>query len=147
MSCSPLARSALLERVRRAVVAKRLTPDQVAQRTGLHRRTIQRFLDGRTFSLETLESIEVALRIRVAGEQPMPEDSGAPNRTNLHQADAAEPKPVPVVGWDQAAQVLGMHRNTLHRRRQQHGDDTATPWWRSRESVAEWFEQLLRGGE
>lgn len=156
MPCAPLARSTLLARVQAAVDRKGLTVEQLAMRTGLHRKTIRRFLAGETFSLDTLERVEEALHIRVAGDEQSPVDSRAPIRAKVghgdppvtedsrgpNRAKVGHRRVGPVIGWDQAAQQLGISRRTLQRYRRELGD-REVPWWRSPDALAAWFDRLV----
>lgn len=59
---TPLRESIRL-RLRRIVVERGLTYDGLARRTGLHARTIERFLEGETFAVETADTLAAALRV------------------------------------------------------------------------------------
>jgi hypothetical protein len=128
------------------VKRKQLTYKQIAQRTALCPRTIQRFLEGKTFSVDTLERIEVALRIRAASEGDAGSDSSLPIPANVGLPERDARKDGPVYGWDQAAQVLGISVRTLHRRRLEAGDETSVAWWKSGDAAADWFEALVSFG-
>ena len=58
-------RTVIARRLRREVIDRKLTYGQVAQRCGLHPRTVERFLEGDTFSPETADAIAVGLRIEL----------------------------------------------------------------------------------
>lgn len=125
-------------RIRAAMERRGLTCKDVATLTGLHERTVQRFVDGRTFSLETLERIEATLRIVVSAGGTTT-DSNVPERSKSLQVQDRGP----VVGWEQAAHALGIGRVTLFRRRREHKNKTETPWWRSVDSLQRWYQRMI----
>lgn len=61
---TPAAR-AIVARLKRAVVDRRLSYADVARRAGLHPRTVERCLEGETYSAETATAIAAALRIEL----------------------------------------------------------------------------------
>lgn len=50
----------------------------------------------------------------------------------------------PITSWREAAEVLGVHPNTLARRRQERGD-TSKPWFASGDDLRRWWGALLSG--
>jgi len=131
-------RATIRTRIQRAIARKRLTYVQVAQRAGLHPRTVQRLVEGETLNWETVEAIEGALRVELV--DVVEHDSHVGNRVNPLGA----PKPRPVMGWRQAAQVLGMSVWTLWSRRKAKGDDSEA-WWRSEDACRDWYERMMEG--
>lgn len=70
-------RAELLARLRELVEARKLTPHQVARRSGLHVKTIRRLLRGETMLLETIEQVEQSLRadlLRRGADAPDPSE-------------------------------------------------------------------------
>ncbi len=130
-------RAELRARLVEALQRKRLDVDQVARRAGLHPRTIARLLRGETQSLATLEQVADALRIDLLGDGDCactPTDADRRGKTPEVQ------------GWRQAAQVLGIHRDTLAARRDEAGCRLTWPWWRDADACRKWFESLVGGG-
>lgn len=132
-------RQAVAAAVRRRMRARGLTVDEVAQRAGVHPRTVERLVEERTLSEETVDKVALALGIdleivAVATDRTISHQN-APERTTMDRRGPA------VAGWEQAAQVLGVHRNTLRRWRRRAGDHTA-PAWESREAVFAWARGL-----
>lgn len=125
-------RDELLSRLRALVEARGLDVGQVARRAGVHPKTIRRLLAGEPVSWETIEAVERGLRVDLA---------------RAVDADPADfrrfPHPCPVVGWGQAAQVLGVHRDTLYLHRRRVADRTRRPWWPNPEAVVTWYQALL----
>jgi transcriptional regulator with XRE-family HTH domain len=58
-------RTVISRKLKGEVVRRGLDYDQVAARCGLHPRTVERFLEGETFSPETADAIAVGLRIEL----------------------------------------------------------------------------------
>lgn len=127
-------REALLTRLREALERRRWDYRRVAERTGLHPRTVRRLLEGRSFSLSTAERVSRALG--VDSNAPAAVHDGAA-RGNAGQDGAGLS---PVVGWEQAARSLGVSRWTLRRWR---GHVTVRPWWASPVALREWFEGVV----
>lgn len=132
-------REELRARLIRAIQRKKLGVEQVALRTGLHERTIQRLMSGETLRLVTLEEVAEALRINLLDDsecRPVPTDADGCGKT---------PKSIAVVGWRQAALVLGIHRDTLAARREEAGCSRVWPWWKDEEACRAWFDRLMEG--
>jgi transcriptional regulator with XRE-family HTH domain len=66
VSAPASAKEAIRLAVRRKVVERGLSYRDLAQRTGLHARTVERFLEGETFELATLDTLLQHLRIDAA---------------------------------------------------------------------------------
>lgn len=124
-------------RIVAAMKRRSLTCKDVARMAGCHERTVQRFVEGETFGLETLAKVEAALRL--VSDVGTPTDSDVGKRRNVTEP----PRQGAVVGWRQAAIALGMHRDTLYEHRRRHRDATVIPWWRSEAAVVAWFEKLI----
>jgi hypothetical protein len=127
------------QRVLAAMERRRLTPAEVARMARLHPRTVQRFLDGTTFSLKTLADIEAALCIGGSGK-PV-EDSESAKFSNVQQVTRRRP----VIGWFRAAAALGVSWDTLRRRRKRAGEEGRKPWWKDVEALKRWYEAMLNG--
>jgi transcriptional regulator with XRE-family HTH domain len=131
-------------RIVAAMQRRRLSCKDVARMAGVHERTVQRFVEGETFGLETLAKVEQALRLGAVGGDATTTDS-APA---IPRSAPQPPRQRPVMGWYRAADVLGVSWDTLRRRRVECGDTTRVPWWRSEESLRSWFEAMIaKGGE
>lgn len=59
-------RSLIQRRLRQVVVDRGLDYAQVAQRCGLHPRTVERFLEGETFSVDTADVLCAGLRVELS---------------------------------------------------------------------------------
>lgn len=132
-------REELRRRLVRALQRRKLDPEQVALRTGLNERTIQRLLSGETLRLGTLEQVEEALRINLLDDsesRPVPTPADACRKM---------PRSTAVQGWRQAARVLGIHRDTLAARREEAGCTRVWPWWPDEAAVKAWFDGLMEG--
>jgi transcriptional regulator with XRE-family HTH domain len=130
------------------------TPADLAQRTGLHEKTVRRFLTGKTFHWPTVQALAKALRVDL-DQVPLPPTrrSVRASPSGLERTRAANFGPVPsdpelgrveapVQGWKTAAHVLGIsdrHLRRLRRRARTH----RPPWWPSRTSLLQWFERLV----
>lgn len=131
MSLSSLVeqrRERMLAEIRTAIGEGRGSIQGVAQRTGLHQRTVRRLLQGETRSDDALERVARALRVEVP---EVAEDS-----TMRHGAAGDRP----VSGWKSASRELGVSTDTLRRRRS--GRCHRYPWWPSREALFAWFDAL-----
>lgn len=123
-------------RVVEAMARRHLTESDVARLAGVVPRTVERFVRGHTFGLDTLAKLERALGLaRKANNdryRPVPAKSG-------HE---------PIVGWEQAAQVLRISVRSLRRHRREHGDTTSRPWWDDVGTLKQWYATMIaRGGE
>lgn len=118
------------QRVLAAMRTRHLEVEDVARLAGYHPRTIERFVKGRTFNPKTLDKLEhvlgLARKARNDRYRPVPAKSG-------HE---------PIVGWEQAAQVLRISVRTLRRHRREHGD-TSRPWWDDVTVVKAWYATLI----
>lgn len=114
--------------VEAAMRRKGLTCKDVARRTGLCERTVQRFVRGETYNLRTLDRLVYALRVEVG---------------NRNAAIVRKMPQPPVVGWEQAANVLGVSVDTLCRRRKAHGQMDREAWWASEAACREWYQGMF----
>lgn len=134
-------RQAVLARIRSAVEARRLTPEQVAQRARVHPRTVQRLLDGETFSLPTVEAVATALRLDLGDSLGPP--TPTPTDRSGTSPSVVDPLARPVVGWKAAAAILGVHADTIRAVRVRAGQADRRAWWGSPKACLEWFTELI----
>lgn len=139
-----------VEQVRAVIERRGLSEAEVARMAEVGPKTIRRLLTGQTCGRETLERVCTALgisldptavieaRVLARVRQHVRQDRTGGDKMRQDAASA-------VCGWDQAAQVLGIHRRTLERKRKAAGDLTAFPWWRDRAALLVWFERLVDG--
>jgi transcriptional regulator with XRE-family HTH domain len=136
-------RAGLVERLRGIVEARGYTAEQVAARAGLRTpRTVHRVLTGETCSLETLEAIEVGLRVDLLD---CPCQEGGQNRSEADRSGQPPEEGRPVVGWRQAALVLDVSARTLRRHRGALGASRGRPWWASPEACRRWWGLVVEG--
>ena len=126
------------QRVLSAMERRRLTPAEVARMAGVVPRTVQRFVEGKTFSLQTYDLLAAALRL----EGPVADPSLDSGVGTCVKVLAVQHKG-PVSGWKQAADLLGMSRWTLWSHRRQHGDRTVTPRWRDADALWRWYDRMV----
>lgn len=124
----------LLEAVRHAVERRGLSHAEVAQRVGVHERTIRRLLTGQTCSPALLDRTARALRVPSPGEGR----SLSPIVASVSAAPA-------IVGWRQAALVLGVSPRTLQRWRRRARTTRHRPWWASADDCKAWARALVEG--
>lgn len=129
-------REALLVRLRAALEARRWDYRRLAERSGLHPKTVRRLLEGQRFSLPTAERVARALGVDSNGPGAPQEPAG----TRKTPQDTAELSPV--VGWKAASVVLRVSEDTLGRSRRR-ARDTHRAWWPSPGALAEWWMGLL----
>lgn len=130
-----------LPRIHAAMERRGLTCKDLAQWTRLNERTIQRFLRRETFDLRTLAKVEGALRLGAVGGDA-PSDSGVGKRVNT----LVVPPACPVVGWKQAAQVLGVSVWTLWATRRNMGQERRRAWWTGPDACRRWYEAMIAKG-
>jgi transcriptional regulator with XRE-family HTH domain len=129
-----------------AIALKKLTPRAVAQRSGLHPRTVRRILSGATFSLDTVRAIAQALHVPLTLDTPSsPSDPSSAIASHLAPLPSLPPDP-PVVGWKRAAALLGISRGTLRRAVVAAGQPQRRAWWSSRAALHRWFEDIAVTG-
>lgn len=123
----------LLDAVLEAVERRGMTHAEIALRVGCHQRSISRLLSGRTCSPVLLDRVARVLKLTVGG--------GMGNKV---QQSASVSEGAPIVGWTEAARVLGVHRNTLLLWRRGHPRRRA--WWASANDCRAWARTLVEGG-
>jgi len=123
-----------------AIGETRFDPERLQARTGLHPKTIRRLLSGVGVGWDTLEAVAAALHIQLVENCTCP----APGEHGQRRAIVSIGQGGSVMGWGQAAIVLGIARRTLFERRRGSGC-TRRPWWPSREAVLAWYEGLVQG--
>lgn len=123
------------QRVLAAMRARHLTESDVARLAGYHPRTIERFVKGRTFNPKTLAKLESVLGLARKA------------RNDRHRTESVKTGQAPVVGWEQAAQVLRITVRTLHRHRRKHDDRTARPWWGDVGELKTWYATMIARSE
>lgn len=127
-------------RIRAAMERRHLTCRDVARMAGCHERTVQRFVEGETFDLRTLAKVEGALRLGAVCDAPS--DSGVGKRVNPLVVTPSGP----VVGWKQAAQVLGVSVWTLWAMRRNMGQERRRAWWTGPDACRRWYEAMIAKG-
>lgn len=119
---------------------------EVARAARVHRRTLRRLLEGPTFGPATVRKVARVLRVDLdqviadSARTQMPTDA---ERSGKVPKGAEEVSPI--VGWKAAAEVLGVHRDTLRAARRAAGDQRK-PWWSSAKACAAWFDGLAVTG-
>lgn len=117
-------------RVVEAMARRKLTEGDVARLAGVVPRTVERFVRGHTFGLTTLAKLERALGL---ARKPA---------SDRYRSVSAKNGQDPIVGWEQAAQVLRISVRTLRRHRREHGD-TSRPWWDDVGALKQWYATLI----
>jgi transcriptional regulator with XRE-family HTH domain len=122
----------LLDLVREAAQRRQLAPKDLAIRLGVHERTVRRLLAGQTVSPALLD--QAAKVLRVSAESPRP----------LLAASGRSVSTAPVIGWKQAARVIGVPPRTLRRWRARHGVPRShQPWWADDDACRTWWRSVV----
>ncbi len=80
-----------------------------------------------------------------------PEHATCPDCDLAAQAAAPSPAPTtvtaasnPITSWRHAADILGLHEDTLRAHRKRHHASLTKPWWASADDVHTWYRDLTR---
>lgn len=136
-----------VERLAAKVKERGLSNVEVARLVGCAPRTVIRVLRGQSRRMETLRKFAAALRVELDNMRLSTSESAAHSPKVQHSAAKSSNGDIscPVIGWRQAAQTLGIARDTLWRDRHRYGCRMSRPWWESAAHVRAWYQALTSG--